>query len=91
MEACTPINDFQNPIKDSNLGTRSAYSSFRVLSRETETRRQGKVVPELSYALRREDEWTHVFLTSALVGSDWSASRPCCFTPQGKIPPVSIG
>jgi hypothetical protein len=27
------------------------------------------------------DIWTHVFLTSALVGGEWSASRPARFTP----------
>jgi hypothetical protein len=25
--------------------------------------------------------WIHIFLTSALVGDEWSASRPCRFTP----------
>jgi hypothetical protein len=29
---------------------------------------------------------THVFLTSALVGDEWSASRTCRFNPQGKSP-----
>jgi hypothetical protein len=28
----------------------------------------------------------HIFLTSALVGREWSASRPCCFTPGEKTP-----
>jgi hypothetical protein len=28
----------------------------------------------------------HVLLTSALVGDEWSASRPCLFTPGGKNP-----
>jgi hypothetical protein len=28
----------------------------------------------------------HVFLTSALVRGEWSASRPCCFTPGRKSP-----
>jgi hypothetical protein len=27
------------------------------------------------------DVWSHIFLTSALVGSEWSASRPCRFNP----------
>jgi hypothetical protein len=27
------------------------------------------------------DVWIHIFLTSALVGCEWSASRPCPFTP----------
>jgi hypothetical protein len=27
------------------------------------------------------DSYTHVFLTSALVGGEWSASRPGSFTP----------
>jgi hypothetical protein len=27
------------------------------------------------------DLWIHVFLTSVLVGGEWSASRPCRFTP----------
>jgi hypothetical protein len=30
------------------------------------------------------DGYIHVFLTSALVGGEWSASRPGRFTPQGK-------
>jgi len=33
--------------------------------------------------------WLHVFLTSALDGDEWSASRPSRFTP-GKEPPVPI-
>jgi hypothetical protein len=28
------------------------------------------------------DLYIHIFLTSALVGGEWSASRPCCFTPR---------
>jgi hypothetical protein len=28
------------------------------------------------------DIWIHIFLTLAIVGSEWSASRPCCFHPQ---------
>jgi hypothetical protein len=28
----------------------------------------------------------HVFLTSALVGGEWSTSRPDRFTPGGKVP-----
>jgi hypothetical protein len=35
------------------------------------------------------DLYFRVFLTSALVGGEWSYSRPGCFTPQKK-PPVSI-
>jgi hypothetical protein len=31
----------------------------------------------------------HIFLTSAIVGGEWSASRPFRFTP-GKEPPVPI-
>jgi hypothetical protein len=30
--------------------------------------------------------YSHIFLTSALVGGEWSASRPCCFTPVEKAP-----
>jgi hypothetical protein len=37
-----------------------------------------------------EDEQTHVFLTSALVGGEWSASRPHCFTPGKSPPPPNI-
>jgi hypothetical protein len=29
----------------------------------------------------RVDVQIHIFLTSALVGGEWSASRPCPFTP----------
>jgi hypothetical protein len=32
------------------------------------------------------DVWTHMFLTSALVGGEWSTSRPCCFTPGERAP-----
>jgi hypothetical protein len=32
----------------------------------------------------------HIFFTSALVEGEWSASRPCRFTP-GKELPVPIG
>jgi hypothetical protein len=32
------------------------------------------------------DVQTHVFLTSALVGGEWSASRPGRFTPGEKAP-----
>jgi hypothetical protein len=32
------------------------------------------------------DVYIHVFLTSALVTGEWSASQPGCFTPLGKSP-----
>jgi hypothetical protein len=32
-------------------------------------------------AYRGVDVQTHIFLTSALVGGDWSAAWPCRFTP----------
>jgi hypothetical protein len=32
------------------------------------------------------DVYIHVFLTSALVGGEWSASRPGCFTPRERVP-----
>jgi hypothetical protein len=32
------------------------------------------------------DVWIHVFLTSALVGGEWSASSPCCITPGERAP-----
>jgi hypothetical protein len=41
-------------------------------------------------ANRGMDVEIHIFLTSALAGGEWSASRPCHFTP-GKDPPVPIG
>jgi hypothetical protein len=55
---------------------------------------KGEVVPVLffNWAPRHEDvldEWRYSstqFLTSALEGSEWSASRPGRFTPQGKSP-----
>jgi hypothetical protein len=30
-------------------------------------------------------EYIHVFLTSVLVGGEWSASRPCRFTPGERV------
>jgi hypothetical protein len=35
------------------------------------------------------DVYIHIFLTSALAGGEWSASRPGSFTPR-KEPPVPI-
>jgi hypothetical protein len=32
------------------------------------------------------DVWTHVFLISALVGDEWSASRLGLFTPRERAP-----
>jgi hypothetical protein len=32
------------------------------------------------------DVWTHIFLTSELVGGEWSASRPGRFTPGERAP-----
>jgi hypothetical protein len=32
------------------------------------------------------DVQIHIFLTSALVGDEWSASRPCRFTPGERVP-----
>jgi hypothetical protein len=32
------------------------------------------------------DVYIHIFLTSALAGGDWSASRPGCFTPEKGAP-----
>jgi hypothetical protein len=32
------------------------------------------------------DVYIHIFLTSALVGDEWSASRPCRFTPRKRAP-----
>jgi hypothetical protein len=34
----------------------------------------------------RVNVYTHVFLTPALVGDEWSASHPCRFTPGEKAP-----
>jgi hypothetical protein len=36
------------------------------------------------------DVYIHIFLTSALAGSEWSASGPAAL-PPGKEPPVPIG
>jgi hypothetical protein len=32
------------------------------------------------------DVWIHVLVTSALVAGEWSASRPCRFTPGERVP-----
>jgi hypothetical protein len=36
------------------------------------------------YTMKMYGEWMYVFLTSARVGGEWSASH-------GKVPPISIG
>jgi hypothetical protein len=41
-------------------------------------------------AYGRVDVYVQIFLTSALAGGEWSASRPDRFTP-GKEPSVPIG
>jgi hypothetical protein len=41
------------------------------------------------YAMKasgRVDLWIHVFLSSALVGGEWSASRPCHLIPGERAP-----
>jgi hypothetical protein len=35
---------------------------------------------------RGVDEQTHVFFISALLGGEWSASRPGSFTPGERVP-----
>jgi hypothetical protein len=35
------------------------------------------------------DVYIHIFLTSTLVGGEWSVSRPCHFTPGERIPGTS--
>jgi hypothetical protein len=40
----------------------------------------------LNYALHHVDVQTYIFLASAVVGGQWSASRPCCFTPGERAP-----
>jgi hypothetical protein len=30
--------------------------------------------------------WIHIYLTSALAGGEWPASRPCRFTPRKRAP-----
>jgi hypothetical protein len=37
-------------------------------------------------AYREVDVLTHIFLTSALVGGEWSASRPGRSTPGERVP-----
>jgi hypothetical protein len=39
-------------------------------------------------AYREVDIWIHVFLTSALVGGEWSASGPGRFTPGERVPGI---
>jgi hypothetical protein len=44
---------------------------------------KGKVAPVLNYPMKAYggmDIQIHIFLISALVGGEWSASRPCRFT-----------
>jgi hypothetical protein len=37
-------------------------------------------------AYRGVNIYIHIFLASALVGVEWSASRPCRFTPEERAP-----
>jgi hypothetical protein len=37
-------------------------------------------------AYEEVDVYIHIFLTSAVAGGEWSASRPGRFTPRGKSP-----
>jgi hypothetical protein len=53
------------------------------------TKGKGKVVPVFNYAMKAYggvDVKIHIFLTSALVGGEWSASRPGRFTPGERAP-----
>jgi hypothetical protein len=37
---------------------------------------------------RGVEDYRYTFLTSALDGEEWSASRPGCFTPEEKVPSI---
>jgi hypothetical protein len=54
--------------------------------------KEGKVVPLRSIEAHLGDRRysSHTFLTSALEGGEWSASRPGRALPPGKEPPVPI-
>jgi hypothetical protein len=59
--------------------------------RRTTLKVKSKVSLRLIKALHHEGVWgvdvyIHIFLTSALLGSEWSASRPCRFTPGTRVP-----
>jgi hypothetical protein len=82
---------------DPNLKKKIPASGFkRSLTRKTPIKLhvKGKIVPvlPLNSALRHEGvlgEWTYRSthsLTSALVGGEWSASHPGCFTPRERAP-----
>jgi hypothetical protein len=54
-----------------------------------ERRGKGNGFPVISYAMKtsgRVDAWVHVFLASALVEGQWSASYPSRFIPVDKAP-----
>jgi hypothetical protein len=36
------------------------------------------------------DVWIHIFLTSAVAGGEWSASRSCRFTPGERSPGTNL-
>jgi hypothetical protein len=84
---CTPLFNLVDNAS-SSIGTCEVLHS-----------RQGKGKAKLSLCLTKHDAvksygevevYLHVFLTSALVGAKWSASRPGHFTPR-KEPPVPTG
>jgi hypothetical protein len=53
-----------------------------------------KVKLSLHYAKKvygGEDVYIHTFLTSTIVGDEWSVSRSGRFTPPGKEAPVPTG
>jgi hypothetical protein len=65
----------------------------RNTSKEFSKKKQSKAVPlhamEAHWGVRRYSSYS--FLTSALDGGEWSASRPGRALPPGKEPPVPIG
>jgi hypothetical protein len=74
---CHKHNEIQRPF---SFQTNCIYA----IRRQSYTRIYTSTPPYAMEAYGRMDVEIHVFLTSALVGGEWSDSRPCRFTPRGK-------
>jgi hypothetical protein len=59
------------------------YELFSIQMNKTEGTRHGGALGDRRYS-------SYCFLTSALEGGEWSASRPGRALPPGKEPPVPI-
>jgi hypothetical protein len=86
---CSPLNC--KSCQHLQCHKRQYYAALILKERNDDKKKVKLSLCLTNYAPRHEDIWRvdvyiHIFLTSALVGSEWSISHPCRFTPEERAP-----